>query len=202
MRFAALGLFFFVWGWMTASAQDPHAIDVTHYRDSVDRVFADPEQSILSDADLEAFTGLPYYAYDPAFRVPARFTSAEGETFQMKTTTSRLPEYRAVGFLSFTIDAVPCTLQVYQNIELSKKEGYEDYLFIPFTDLTNGDETYGGGRYLDIRSGDLESDFHLDFNRCYNPYCVYSKKYSCPIPPSENHLNVAIKAGVKDFVSH
>ncbi len=197
-----LGFVVFCFGWMSGFAQASEAIDVQHYRDSVDRVFADPEQSILGDADLEAFTGLPYFDYDPAFRVPAEFTSAEGETFQMKTTTSRLPEYMAVGFLSFTLNAVPCTLNVYRNIELSKKDGFEDYLFIPFTDLTNGDETYGGGRYLDIRSGDLDDDFHLDFNRCYNPYCVYSKKYSCPIPPSENHLTTEVKAGVKNFVSH
>ncbi len=196
-----LYLVFLCFGWMSSQAQNSDAIDVQHYRDSVDRVFADPEQSILGDADLRTFKGLPYFDYDPKYKVRAKFTSAEGEIFQMKTTTSRLPEYKAVGFLSFSLNAVPCTLYVYQNIELSKKEGYHDYLFVPFTDLTNGTETYGGGRYLDIRSGDLEGDFYLDFSRCYNPYCVYSKKYSCPIPPSENFIATEVRAGVKDFAS-
>ena len=86
-------------------------------------------------------------------------------------------------------------LTAYRNIDLSRLEGYRNYLFVPFTDLTNGESTYGGGRYLDLE-GPLGNAVELDFNRAYNPYCAYGGAYSCPIPPIENHLGVAVRAGV------
>ncbi len=78
---------------------------------------------------------------------------------------------------------------------------FENYLFLPFTDLTNGNGTYGGGRYIDLEipKGDT---MVIDFNKSYNPYCAYNGKYSCPIPPKENDLNIAIKAGVKNYSKH
>lgn len=116
----------------------------------------------------------------------------------MKTTTSRLPIYKEYGKLHFKLNNKSFTLHVYQNEDLVKKKGYEDYLFIPFTDLTSGEESYGGGRYLDMRIGDLTNPY-IDFNLSYNPYCAYNSKYSCPIPPKENFINFRIEAGVKDF---
>jgi uncharacterized protein (DUF1684 family) len=77
---------------------------------------------------------------------------------------------------------------------------YKNYLFVPFKDMTNGKETYGGGRYLDLETTDIQNDsVILDFNKAYNPYCAYSNGYSCPIPPKENHLAVSIEAGEKTF---
>jgi uncharacterized protein (DUF1684 family) len=183
---------------LRADAQRTPENDVIAYRDSVDQVFADPELSILPDDVREIFIGIDYFAYDARFRVNARFKRIKrGRVFKMKTTTERLPEYLPYGTLTFAIDGKKERLTVYQNVELSKKDGFADYLFLPFTDETNGVSTYGGGRYLDLRQGDLGKETVLDFNRCYNPYCVYSKKYSCPIPPSENHMSQAIEAGVK-----
>lgn len=183
---------------LRADAQRSPQTDVLAYRDSVDQVFADPELSILPDDVREIFIGIDYFAYDERFRVSARFKRIKrGRVFKMKTTTDRLPEYKPYGTLTFELMGKKERLTVYQNIELIKKEGYEDYIFLPFTDATNGESTYGGGRYLDLRIGDLGPTTVLDFNRCYNPYCVYSKKYSCPIPPSENHIEQAIEAGVR-----
>jgi hypothetical protein len=79
---------------------------------------------------------------------------------------------------------------------LTKKEGYEDFLFLPFNDYTNGNETYGGGRYLDLRIPD-GSTIILDFNKAYNPYCAYTDRYSCPVPPKENSITTYIYAGVQ-----
>ena len=81
------------------------------------------------------------------------------------------------------------------------KDEYKDYLFLPFTDLTNGDTTYGGGRYIDMRIPE-KNTIILDFNQSYNPYCAYGGNYSCPIPPAENNLDIAITAGVKKFKAH
>ena len=89
-------------------------------------------------------------------------------------------------------------MNIYQNLELISKPEYVDYLFVPFTDLTNGKGSYSGGRYIDTRIPPGKK-IVLDFNKAYNPYCAYNGKYSCPIPPEENHLEVEIRAGVKDF---
>ncbi len=171
-----------------------------HYRDSVDRAFADPERTILNEVDLATFSGIDYFVYDTAYRVRAVFEPLHNQTrFKMKTTTERLPEYLPAGRITFTVSGELCSLTVYKNLELAERPGFENYLFLPFTDATNGEETYGGGRYLDFKNGIEEGAFELDFNRAYNPYCVYHDRYSCPIPPAENHLNVAIRAGVKKF---
>jgi uncharacterized protein (DUF1684 family) len=116
----------------------------------------------------------------------------------MPTTTDRKPLYVKYGELHFTIKGIKCQLNVYQNIDLSKKPGYADYLFLPFTDLTSGVESYGGGRYIDLRMQESKQ-WTINFNLAYNPYCAYNEIYSCPIPPQENDLKVEVKAGVKKF---
>jgi uncharacterized protein (DUF1684 family) len=116
----------------------------------------------------------------------------------MKTSTARLPEYIKYGELHFVLDGKECHLNVYQNIDLIKKPGFEDYLFLPFSDLTSGKESYIGGRYIDLTIP-KSSTMILDFNTAYNPYCAYNHIYSCPLVPLENDLNVAIEAGVKKF---
>lgn len=194
-------LFFLIQGF-AGYGQSSIELDVLQYRDSVDRVFSDPELTILSDEYLDNFDGLPYYPYDEVFRVQAWYESLEGqEVFQMKTTTDRIPEYLPAGRLHFTLGGQELELTVYRNVELTKKDEYKDYLFVPFTDLSNGETTYLGGRYLDFRAHELGDTCYIDFNTCYNPYCVYSKRYSCPIPPIENHLTVKIEAGIKAFRS-
>lgn len=116
----------------------------------------------------------------------------------MKTNTTRTPEYVKYGELHFDLQGRRFLLNIYQNIELIKTEGYEDYLFLPFSDETNGVETYGGGRYIDAAIPEGDS-LTIDFNKAYNPYCAYNEKYSCPIVPRQNYLNTRIEAGVKMF---
>ena len=98
----------------------------------------------------------------------------------------------------FELNGIAHELEVYRSLDLIGEEGYEDYLFLPFADESNGESTYGGGRYIDltIPEGDV---LVIDFNRAYNPYCVYNKKYSCPLVPRQNYLKTKVKAGVKDF---
>jgi hypothetical protein len=116
----------------------------------------------------------------------------------MKTTTERLPLYLVYGKAYFIIEGKEFALTIYRNVGLMSKPGYEDYLFVPFRDATSGLKSYGGGRYIDARI--IEGDqIIIDFNKAYNPYCVYSKKYSCPIPPSENYLELMVKAGEKNY---
>jgi uncharacterized protein (DUF1684 family) len=116
----------------------------------------------------------------------------------MQTTTSRLSNERVYGVLSFELQGQTFELNVYQGKDLMKEEGFTDYLFLPFLDNTNGDATYGGGRYIDLRIP-LDKELEIDFNTAYNPYCAYNEKYSCPIVPRENYLDMEVRAGVKKF---
>jgi uncharacterized protein (DUF1684 family) len=178
---------------------EPWMDELQTKREETDKEFSNPETSILPESEVESFKGLHYFDIKSEYRVKAKFKRIKnGTEFKMKTTTTRLPVYKPYGVISFKLNGAKYRLTVYQNIELSKKEGYEDYLFLPFTDLTNGETTYGGGRYIDLKMGDLKK-LIIDFNAAYNPYCAYNSKFSCPIPPSENHLEIAIEAGVQKY---
>ncbi len=115
----------------------------------------------------------------------------------MKTSTSRLPEYNTYGVVYFTLKGKAFELNVYKSLSSYDNSKYADYLFFPFTDLTNGEETYAVGRYIDLKIPEGDTIL-IDFNKSYNPYCAYSKNYSCPIPPEDNHLNLRVEAGIKN----
>ncbi len=159
--------------------------------------FSNPETTILEPEMFKNFKGLDFYPIDLKYAVTATFVRTPNEKpFLMPTTTDRLPEYLKYGELHFELEGLDLVLEVFQNT--SPKEGYEDYLFLPFTDWTSGDGSYGGGRYLDLYIPQTDT-MVLDFNASYNPYCAYNENYSCPIPPKQNDLPIRIEAGVKEF---
>lgn len=167
-----------------------------------DKHYRRHDDSPIPAGERRKFRGLHYYPVEPAFRVTATFVRDSSQApFPMKTSTDRLPMYRKYGELHFALEGKPRVLTVYQNLELIQQKKYRDYLFIPFTDETNGNGSYGGGRYLDFRIP-RTAQVTLDFNRAYNPYCSYNSRYSCPIPPAENALNAAIPAGEKTYKEH
>lgn len=182
----------------STSAQQ-HTQDIEAHRQNLNQEFKDPEQSPLTEEDLEHFEGLAFFDIDKAYAVEATFVKKKGKKFEMPTSGQRTPVYRKEGELHFQLFGKPYQLSVYRNIDLSKKEEYKDYLFIPFKDYTNGVESYGGGRYLDLQMPKKGEPWLLDFNKAYNPYCAYSDRWSCPIPPEENHLKVEIRSGVRKF---
>lgn len=161
----------------------------------------DTATTILDSLEYAEFNGLDYFNFNADYQIQARFEKKKGRKFKMPTTTERLPVYRRYGFVYFEIDSIEYQLTVYQNVALSKTPGYEDYLFVPFRDGTTGEQTYGGGRYLDIVIPEGDSVL-IDFNLAYNPYCAYSYHYSCPVPPEENRLKVSIEAGEKIPLAH
>lgn len=161
--------------------------------------FRDPDSSPLPDRYRKDFEGLEFFEPDTSYQVWARLVrSPEALPFDMPTTTDRLARERKYGTLYFELKGQPMSLEVYQSPDLILQEGLENYLFLPFTDATNGGETYSGGRYIDLRIPEGDSVL-VDFNRAYNPSCVYNPKYSCPIVPQVNRLEVEIRAGVKVF---
>lgn len=142
---------------------------------------------------------LRFYAPNKKYRIAAVLTlTPNSKEFDMPTYSGKTKKFRQYGTLNFKVKNQDCSLQVYQNISLLNDPKYADHLFIPFTDKTSNRETYGGGRYIDVTPSDIHDNvIVLDFNKCYNPYCAYASGYNCPIPPAENRLPVAIKAGEK-----
>ena len=169
------------------------------FQSELNKSYADSLKSPLMKDDLKQFKGLDFYPIDEKYIVEAIFIRTKREkSFKMKTTTSRTPMYKKYGELHFSIDGKELKLNVYQNADLKKKPGYDDYLFLPFSDLTCGKDSYIAGRYIDMRIPKSEKVI-IDFNQAYNPYCAYNERYSCPIPPKENDLPIRIEAGVKAY---
>lgn len=172
------------------------------YQNSENAVFRNKEKTILTNKDFEQFDSLSFYPINLKYRVTASFVRTPTELpFLMPTTTDRRPEYVKYGEAHFVMDGKQLVLSLYQSTTPYSQAGYEDYLFLPFTDLTSGDGSYGGGRFVDAGIPKANKII-IDFNKAYNPYCAYNTKYSCPIPPKENDLLVRIEAGVKAFNIH
>jgi len=187
----------FLWHSVTLSAQSDWAGELSHWQAEMNASFSDAKTSPLTPKALKKFKTLPFFKPDERFRVKATLIETPNtEPFEMPTSTARKPLYRQWGFLEFSLETQIFRVPVYYSADIADSEGYEDYLFFPFTDRTSGSETYGGGRYLDVRLPASGIEITVDFNRAYNPYCAYSERYSCPIVPAENFIDAEIRAGV------
>lgn len=165
---------------------------IEQFRRAKDHFFAHDPASPLSARDRADFSGLAYFPPNRALIIEAQMDKpqADGELV-MPTSTGDEVTYRRAGVVQFTVDHQPAQVTLFESAA-------EGDLFIPIRDATSGKETYGAGRYLEVHqphSGRVV----LDFNYAYNPYCAYSDAYSCPLPPLENWLKVAIRAGEKQY---
>jgi len=182
-----------------ANAQSRRVKDVQDFQKKLNSEFKDEKESPLTEEDRETFSALDFFPIDTSFIVVAKFELVKDPvSFKMKTTTDRLPVYRTYAKASFELKGKQYVLNLYQNENLMASGDMEDYLFLPFTDKSNGSSTYGGGRFIDL-SIPKKNEIIIDFNKAYNPYCAYNHKYSCPIPPKENHLDLLVEAGVKNY---
>lgn len=174
----------------------------TEFQRKINSEYKDASTSPLKDKDRKRFEGLDFFKFDSTYVVKASLKrTPDSQWFNMKTTTDRVSKERVFGVLSFELKGTLYNLNIYQGKDLMQQEGYEDYLFLPFLDETNGLESYGGGRYIDARIPEGNTMI-IDFNKAYNPYCAYNDRYSCPIVPRENYLKTSIEAGVKAFKKH
>ena len=188
----------------SASAQTFYgSTDLKTFRDGRDKEFRNKQESPLNEEDFSGFKGLNYYPVNRVFRVTATFERKLGEKyFEMPTSSGKTKKFVKYGVLTFKLNGKAFSLSVYQADEetLAKFPEYANLLFVPFKDKTGRMDTYGGGRYIDIKEP-KGGKVILDFNLAYNPNCAYGNdKYSCPIPPRENTLDVAIKAGEKRYI--
>ncbi len=158
---------------------------------------ADERSPIKADnlADLRYFDPSEKYIFDCDCE-----WIRDGEEINVPTSSGKIKQFQRVAKLSCDNQQKQFELTVYQNLKLIRIPEYKDYLFLPFTDNSNDEETYGGGRYIDLKRQEImENKYTLDFNTCYNPWCAYSDGYNCPIPPTENHLNFKVLAGEKMY---
>jgi uncharacterized protein (DUF1684 family) len=163
---------------------------IKEFRQAKDAFFAHHPQSPLNAEQKDNFDGLRYFSEDPDLRLELEVDEfEEKEHVQMQTSTGDMQEYVRYGKVKFDVNGDQAELTLYAN---------EHGLFLPFVDSQAGSETYGAGRYLEpepLPNGRVL----VDFNLAYNPYCAYNERWSCPLPPAENRLDVPIRAGEKNF---
>ena len=161
-------------------------------RAAKDEAFRRQVDEPISVAARETFLPLRYFPIDPEYSVSASFVPAKARTpVTMPTSTGKTRDMEQVGTLAFTLKGRALSLGAF--VEAGEPP---DSLFVPFTDLTSGTETYTAGRYLEIERN-ATGIYTIDFNRAYHPYCYYNHEYDCPYPPQSNRLPVPVRAGEK-----
>jgi uncharacterized protein (DUF1684 family) len=169
----------------------PYPDQIAAWHEEKDRYMRGAPDSPVPAEKRAAFAGLSYFPIDPEYRIPAMLQVApDSPAVQMPTSTGQLRQMRRVGTLSFTLKGQPLSLGAF--VEVGENDMRR--LFVPFGDLTNGLETYQGGRYLDLERT-ASNVYDLDFNRAYHPFCLFNSSYDCPYPPPESRLKVPIRAG-------
>jgi len=182
-----------------ACQKQPHSdyfSQIQQQRQDKDISFKKSQNSPLKAEQKKAFFGLSYFKIDTAFRVLAKLELLSGDsmlTFRTSKQKDRL--YKRYAHIYFVLKGKKCRLLLLQAVNNPQAEGL---LFLPFTDLSSGEESYGAGRYLDLEISQ-NKEILIDFNLAYNPYCAYNDAYDCPIPPLENHLDLKIEAGERVF---
>jgi uncharacterized protein (DUF1684 family) len=166
--------------------------ELEEYRRQKDAFFKDDPHSPLGDDQRESFNGLDYYRENPALVIEGDLdTDVPLDEVHMTTSTGDDQVYTRAGKLHFEVEGTPAAVTLYASPD-------DPELFLPFRDATSGKETYGAGRYVEVR--DVDGDHVVvDFNLAYNPNCAYNSGWSCPLPPGENWLSVPIEAGEKTF---
>ena len=171
---------------------------IKKFQSQLNKEYKSPKNTPLRGNNFSKFKEHPFFPVDLKYRVVAKFIKTENAIpFELPTSSGKTKTYREFGKATFVIDGQELSLTLYQNLALTKKKKYRDYLFLPFRDLTNETETYGGGKYLDLKIPKTDH-IVIDFNQSYHPYCAYNAfDYNCPIVPAENFLPIRIEAGVQ-----
>jgi len=170
---------------------------IKKFQKELNAEYLNPKESPLRGENLAKFKKHPFFPINLKYRITAKFVKTENPIpFELPTSSGKFKKYQEFGKADFELDGKKYSLTLYQSLDLMKMEKYKDYLFLPFRDETNGVETYGGGKYMDLKIPH-DNEIILDFNQSYQPFCAYNAfDYNCPIVPLENKLPVRIEAGV------
>lgn len=180
-------------------------MEVKKFQEELNAEYLNAKETPLRGDNFTNFKGHPFFPFNLKYRVTANFTKTkDAKPFDIPTSSGKTKLYKEYGKATFTLEEKSYTLTLYQSLDLIKQKKYKDYLFLPFRDLTNEKETYGGGKYMDLTIP-KGNTIVLDFNKSYQPFCAYNAyDYNCPIVPEENKLPVEIRAGVmyEDIYHH
>jgi uncharacterized protein (DUF1684 family) len=182
--------------WALGTLAQDHTQDAQSYQAALDAFYKDKAHSPLTPKDRRKFSGHTYFPLNDSFRVVASFEyTPDAQPFEMPTSGWKTPAYVLYGKATFEFNGRSYTLEIYKNLVYSKEPDYDGHLFLPFTDLTSGVLTYGGGRYIEVSPPEGDTII-IDFNKAYNPYCAYSDGWNCPIVPKANDLELSVRAGI------
>ena len=182
---------------LNAQTEKENIASIKKFQKELNTEYLNPKETPLRGDNLKNFKQHPFFPINLKYRVTAKFVKTENPVpFELPTSSGKFKQYQEYGKATFELDGKSLTLTLYQSLDLMKMEKYKDYLFLPFRDETNEKETYGGGKYMDLKIP-AGNEIILDFNQSYQPYCAYNAfDYNCPIVPVENKLPVRIEAGV------
>ena len=182
---------------LNAQTEKENIASIKKFQKELNTEYLNPKESPLRGDNLKNFKKHPFFPINLKYRVTAKFVKTENPVpFELPTSSGKFKQYQEYGKATFELDGKSLTLTLYQSLDLMKMEKYKDYLFLPFRDETNEKETYGGGKYMDLKIP-AGNEIILDFNQSYQPYCAYNAfDYNCPIVPVENKLPIRIEAGV------
>ena len=181
-----------------AAARLSYAEQIAAWHAEKDQFMRESPESPVPEDRRATFGPLTYFPLDPGYRIPAILQRApDGPAVEMPTSTGQRRQMRRVGTLSFGLKGQPMSLGAF--VEADEKDMRR--LFVPFGDLTNGVETYQGGRYLDLERTPT-GVYDLDFNRAYHPFCLFNPAYDCPYPPAESRLKLPIRVGERLAAPH
>lgn len=152
-------------------------------------------ESPLSELQKRDFKALDFYPIDPSYKVRAKMVPVEDrKMMELPMTDGTVEKYLRHSFAEFEMAGQTHSLLLLQSIKELDKRNF----FLAFADGTSGEETYGGGRYINLRQ-DGKNSITIDFNMAYNPYCAYNPDFACPLPPKENMMEISVRAGEKDY---
>jgi len=172
------------------------------YLASVNKERRDKDEYMKSGEDSpfgeqrKNFKGLNYFPPDVNYRISANLIPVEKKKMVLlPASDGSEKKYLEYAFAEFELNNILCRLLILEVVD----DNYRGTLFLAFADSTSANETYGAGRYLDLKKTPGATSITLDFNNAYNPYCAYSDAFSCPFPPKENVLKTAVRAGEKKY---
>ncbi len=183
----------FAYSFKADMSPEEYAEYIAEEREEKDSFMRFSEESPFHERPDLQYKGLTYYPPNQKFKVKGRFTEIENKKiFPLPTSDNKEREYLEYGYAEFELGGKSNKLLILENVE-------EGELFLAFGDATSANDTYGGGRYLDVVHNGGKT-ITLDFNLAYNPFCAFAAEFSCPLPPRQNLLDIAIEAGEKDYI--
>jgi uncharacterized protein (DUF1684 family) len=192
----AFGCWLLAFSACTENTEDPiYRQAIASERMAINEYFFNPKESPLDSHLFYTFKGIKFFPISEKYRVKASLSLLKNDSvFELPHSHDATKPYKQYAVASFELLGKSYELLVLEQVV--KKPGAENYLLLPFTDATSNIETYGGGRYIDLDKT-AGTEITIDFNKAYNPYCLYNSKYTCPIPPKENKLPIRVEAGMK-----